>query len=189
MARQGMTRKLILRPLLSPWLSYNVPTLATLLLRGLCSFWRACQAKLVVLDRFGEVFNNDFIDAIHKDLFDMNITFPAFQSILLTNEFIVMATDLDLTDEDLGQILGQDAEVLGDVMTGELLIKSSDPAVEQIVQLVNIYKVLCRIMGGPESARDWLHAFNHSMEEVPLEVMKQPKGLSHIAGYLMDSYI
>jgi DNA-binding XRE family transcriptional regulator len=91
---------------------------------------------------------------------------------------------LDLSHEDLGQIIGVHRNTLTRMLKKGELIPSSK-AGELSLLLIRVYRSLFALNGGNIKAmKHWLTTQNRHIQGTPLETMKTILGLSRVVNYL-----
>jgi uncharacterized protein (DUF2384 family) len=105
---------------------------------------------------------------------------------ILTSALLKAAGILDLTQMDLGQIIGESEATMSRTFQGSRHIRERSKEGELAVMLIRAFRSLDAIVGGKETAiRHWFHTSNRHMgERVPAELVKSVEGLSYVCTYL-----
>jgi DNA-binding XRE family transcriptional regulator len=107
------------------------------------------------------------------------------------NEFHVLALalenlkkQLDLSNDDLGKIIGIHRNTVNRLLKNEALDPKSKEG-EFSLLLIRIYRSLFALNGGNnEAIKHWLTTKNHHIQDIPLNAMNTVLGLARVVNYL-----
>lgn len=92
---------------------------------------------------------------------------------------------MDLPGRAVSEIVGISASSLSHIRNGKLRL---DPAAKEgqlALLLLRVFRSVDAIFGSDsEAVRRWLRSDNRHLAGVPLELLRTPQGLVHVAGYL-----
>lgn len=93
---------------------------------------------------------------------------------------------LGLSKHDLASILGIDERFAKDFLSGGEALPLNQYASSRAAHLQHFYNSLLLLVGGDIAlARGWIHSTNLAFDEQkPIDVMKQPNGITRICAYL-----
>lgn len=104
---------------------------------------------------------------------------------VLTRATLRAAELLGVNQKELGAILGTSGSGISRLSNGQRKIEATSKEGELAILFVRIFRSLDALVGGDvPAARSWLRSENHHLQGVPLESMKQVRGLVDVAGYL-----
>lgn len=106
-------------------------------------------------------------------------------AVVLTRATLRAAELLGVNQKELGAILGTSGAGMSRLAHGQRQIEPSSKEGELAILFVRIFRSLDALVGGDTAAaRSWLRSDNRHLEAVPLDSMKQVRGLVDVAGYL-----
>lgn len=110
------------------------------------------------------------------------------ESQVLTEAVARIAANWQLTDRDLGRMLGISRTSALRLRNGSFALKRGDKSFELAQYLVRVFRSLDAIMGSDDAAStSWLKAHNLDLEARPVELMHSITGLLRVADYI-DGY-
>lgn len=114
----------------------------------------------------------------------MNVKSKPNESHVLAVALDKLKEQLDLSNDDLGKIIGIHRNTVTRLFKkGEIDPKSKEG--EFSLLLVRIYRSLFALNGGNTAAiKHWLTTNNRHIQGIPLETMKTVLGLSRVVNYL-----
>jgi len=107
------------------------------------------------------------------------------ESAVLTKAVLRAADRLDVSRKELSRIVGTSQATLSRVAAGATALRPGTKEGELGILFVRIFRSLDAIVGGvDERSRAWLHAHNHHLHGVPIELIQSVRGLVDVAEYL-----
>lgn len=98
------------------------------------------------------------------------------------------ASNWDLTDDELGKILGISRTSALRLRNGSYNLKRGDKAFELGQYFVRVFRSLDSVMGSDDEASiSWLNSHNLDLKAPPIELMQSITGLFRVADYI-DGY-
>lgn len=106
----------------------------------------------------------------------------------LTEPLLATATRLDIDDPRLGKMLDIETAQIHDLRLGSARLDAGADAFSRAALLIHVGRLLYDLLGdSPVLHRRWLRANNVGLQAVPLELMCDLKGLTHVVDYLQSS--
>ncbi|AHE66754.1 MbcA/ParS/Xre antitoxin family protein [Legionella oakridgensis] len=114
----------------------------------------------------------------------MNIQSKPNESHVLAVALDNLKEQLDLSNDDLGKIIGVHRNTVTRLLKkGAIDPKSKEG--ELSLLLIRVYRALFALNGGnKEAIKHWLTTNNRHIQDIPLETMKTVLGLSRVVNYL-----
>lgn len=110
---------------------------------------------------------------------------PLDQGAVLTLAVLRAGQFLGLAQRELAAILGLSPATLSRLSAGSSQLRPETKEGELAILFVRIFRSLDAILGGnAESCRDWLHAHNHHLHGIPLELIQTVRGIVDVSEYL-----
>ncbi|MBS0288519.1 MAG: DUF2384 domain-containing protein [Proteobacteria bacterium] len=107
------------------------------------------------------------------------------RSEVLTKAFLKASQLLDLKPIEITNLAGISPASWSRVVNHKRLIVADSKEAELVILFIRIYRSLDALFGGNTSrACEWLRAFNHHLNGVPLEMLQKTQGLVLVATYL-----
>ncbi len=104
---------------------------------------------------------------------------------VLTNALIKAADWLGVTAASLSEIVGLSKPTVSRMKSGTYAISPESKAYELSAYFVRVYRSLFAIVSGDQvTARNWLINYNTALRGVPLELMKNIRGINEVSAYL-----
>ncbi len=99
---------------------------------------------------------------------------------------IIRAADYwDLTNAQLGKIIGLSESTISRIRKGTVSIEPDSKSGELALMFLRVYRGLDAYLGGnTENEKAWLKSENSALRGVPLEVMKRVEGLTSTVQYV-----
>ena len=114
-----------------------------------------------------------------------NSTDPKTRSLVVTEAFINASQLLDLKTDEISNLCGMSPASWSRVLNHKRTINVETKEAEFALLFIRIYRSLDVLFGGNEQrAKEWLRAFNHHLNGIPLELIQKTEGLVHVAAYL-----
>ncbi len=107
------------------------------------------------------------------------------EGVVLTRAALRASEIGGLTQKELAAIIGLSPATLSRLSSGTTRLRPGSKEGELAILFVRIFRSLDSLVGGePASIRAWLHAYNHHLHGVPLELMQSVRGMVDVAAYL-----
>lgn len=107
------------------------------------------------------------------------------EALVLTKAVIRAGRWMELSQRELGEILGRSPASISRLYGGRLLLDPGTKDGELALLFLRIFRSLDALLGGSqEGSRAWLRSENHHLGGIPLERMKTVTGLVDVASYL-----
>ena len=104
---------------------------------------------------------------------------------ILSEATVNTATQLGLTNAELGEVLGLSQSTVSRMRRGSYYLDPATKSWDAALLLVRLYRSLGAIVAGdPEVARQWLANPNADLGETPKTLIQQIQGLVHVVDYL-----
>jgi hypothetical protein len=104
---------------------------------------------------------------------------------VLTKAVLRAAARLEVSQRDLGAILGLSPASISRVGSGTRRLDASAKEGELAIVFLRVYRSLDAVVGGDDrKARRWLDADNTHLGGVPRALLERVDGLVHVAEYL-----
>lgn len=112
-------------------------------------------------------------------------TAAARESRVLSEAVSRAAANWNLTDTDLGRIVGISRTSAMRLSTGEFRLRRGKPEFQLGQYFVRIFRSLDSIMGSDDEASiSWLKSHNLDLGDSPLDMMRSIGGLVRVADYI-----
>jgi uncharacterized protein (DUF2384 family) len=106
---------------------------------------------------------------------------------VLSRAVVRVADYWQLTNEQLGSVLGLSAATASRLRTGSYQLKSNEKAFELGQYLVRLFRSLDAILGSDDqAAATWLRTPNLDLEGRPIDLIVTIRGLMDVANYVDD---
>jgi transcriptional regulator with XRE-family HTH domain len=103
---------------------------------------------------------------------------------VLTRALVRASRNLGMSQRDLAAILGVSESSVSRLRRGRTIDPDTKEG-EIAILFLRMYRSLDALVGGSDDdARNWLHAANHHLGEVPAELVRGVAGLVRVADYL-----
>jgi len=110
---------------------------------------------------------------------------PHTRSQVITKAFIKAVQLLDLKSNEIVNLTGMSPASWSRLTHHKRLIDSQTKEAELALLFIRIYRSLDALFGGNHSrACEWLHAYNHHLNSIPLERLQSVEGLVAVTTYL-----
>lgn len=104
---------------------------------------------------------------------------------VLAKAVLKAADFLELTHAEVAEILGVSPASVSRIASGHRSVPVDGKEGQLAVLFLRLFRSLDALMGGRESrSRDWLHAPNHHLGGVPVELILSVEGLVSVVHYL-----
>lgn len=103
---------------------------------------------------------------------------------VVTKAVLRIAERLELSQKELGQIIGVSASSISRIAGQGRLLDVQAKEGELALVFLRVYRSLAAMVGDDDNARRWLDAGNKHLGGVPRELMRRVDGLVHVAEYL-----
>lgn len=112
---------------------------------------------------------------------------PADENRVLTSAVAKIAGCWNLTNEQLGAILGVSAPTASRLRSGSFELDRSSKAFELSQYLVRLFRSLDALMGSDdEASMSWLRSANLDLGGRPIDLIRSVRGLGEVANYVDD---
>jgi transcriptional regulator with XRE-family HTH domain len=103
---------------------------------------------------------------------------------VLSHATIRAARLLGLSQAALADVLGVSAATMSRVASGQKTLEPGSKPWQLAALFVRLFRALDAIVGSDEAARAWLRGGNAGLGGIPIDLIRDPAGLSRVVDYL-----
>ena len=105
-------------------------------------------------------------------------------AVVLSRATVRAARLLAVSQVTLADVLGVSAATMSRIATGQKTLEPGSKPWQLAALFVRLFRALDAIVGSDEAARAWLRGANLALGGVPLDLIRDPAGLSRVVDYL-----
>ena len=91
---------------------------------------------------------------------------------------------LGVSQTTLADVLGVSAATMSRIASGQKTLVAGSKPFQLAALFVRLFRALDAIVGSDETARAWLRGANAGLGGIPIELIRDPAGLSRVVDYL-----
>jgi len=91
---------------------------------------------------------------------------------------------LGVSQTTLADVLGVSAATMSRIASGQKTLAAGSKPFQLAALFVRLFRALDAIVGSDEAARAWLRGPNAGLGGIPIELIRDPAGLSRVVDYL-----
>ncbi len=103
---------------------------------------------------------------------------------VLSQATVRAARLLGISQAALADVLGVSAATMSRVASGQKTLEPGSKPWQLAALFVRLFRALDAIVGSDDAARAWLRGANAGLGGVPMELIRDPAGLSRVVDYL-----
>ena len=103
---------------------------------------------------------------------------------VLSQATVRAARLLGISQSALADVLGVSAATMSRVASGQKTLEPGSKPWQLAALFVRLFRALDAIVGSDDAARAWLRGANAGLGGVPMELIRDPAGLSRVVDYL-----
>src|SRR5688572_4970447 len=103
---------------------------------------------------------------------------------VLSQATVRAARLLGISQAALADVLGVSAATMSRVASGQRTLEPGSKPWQLAALFVRLFRALDAIVGSDDAARAWLRGANAGLGGVPMELIRDPAGLSRVVDYL-----